>query len=126
MFKILVKGVIPHLYMYEISLTSKYMFKSLGKSYYRDRNVRANTKDRGQTIQGQQYFPFYQHVCDKSDDSQTSESQICIIHFLKGKCCTDGFCQYLKAIMVRCISKQSAVAEKVYIGVKLAVNLSEK
>ena len=49
-----------------------------------DRNARANTKDRGQTVQGQQYFPFYQHVCGKSDDSQISESQICIIHcFLK-------------------------------------------
>ena len=48
---------------------------------YWDRNVRANTKDRGQTVQGQQYFPFYQHVCGKSDDNQISESQICIILF---------------------------------------------
>ena len=40
------------------------------------------------------------------------------IIFFKGNCCTDGFCQYLKAVMVRCISKQSAVAEKFYIGVK--------
>ena len=45
--------------------------------------------------------------------------------FFKGNYCT-GFCQYLKAVMVKCISKQSAVAEKVYIGVKWAVNLSEK
>ena len=46
--------------------------------------------------------------------------------FFKGNCCIDGFCQYLKAVMVRCISKQSGVAENVCIGVKWAVNLSKK
>ena len=39
MFKILVKAVIPHLYKYEDSLTSKYMFKNLGKSCYRSINI---------------------------------------------------------------------------------------
>ena len=39
MFKILVKVVIPHLYRYKVSLTSKYMFKSLGKSCYRSLNI---------------------------------------------------------------------------------------
>ena len=39
MFKILVKGVIPHKYRYEVSLTSQYMFKSLGKSRYRSLNI---------------------------------------------------------------------------------------
>ena len=40
MFKILVKVVtIPHLYRYEVSITSKHMFKSLGKSCYRSQNI---------------------------------------------------------------------------------------
>ena len=39
MFKILVKDVIPHLYRYEVSLTSQYMFKSLGKSCYMSLNI---------------------------------------------------------------------------------------
>ena len=39
MSKILVKVVIPHLYRYEVSLTSKYMFKNLGKSCYRSLNI---------------------------------------------------------------------------------------
>ena len=39
MFKILVKGVIPHLYRYEVSLTRQYMFKSLDKSCYRSLNI---------------------------------------------------------------------------------------
>ena len=52
------------------------------------------------------------------NDSQISESQIGIIHFFfKGR---------LLSVLVGCISKQSAIAEKVYIGVKWAVNLSEK
>ena len=84
MFKILVKVVIPHLYRYEISLTSQYMFKSFGKSCcgsLKDRNVRANTNDRGQTVQGQQHFPFNQHVCGKSDDSQISKSLFSILFY---------------------------------------------
>ena len=39
MFKILVKVVIPHLYRYEVSLTSQHMFKSLGKSSYGPLNI---------------------------------------------------------------------------------------
>ena len=39
MFKILVKVDIPNYYRYEVSLTSKYMFKSLGKSCYRSLNI---------------------------------------------------------------------------------------
>ena len=39
MFKILRKCVIPHLFRYEVSLTSKYMFKDLGKSCYRSLNI---------------------------------------------------------------------------------------
>ena len=39
MFKISVKVFIPHLYRYEVSLTSKYMFKSLGNSCYRSLNI---------------------------------------------------------------------------------------
>ena len=39
MFKILVKVVIPNLYRYEVSLTSKYMFKDLGNSCYRSLNI---------------------------------------------------------------------------------------
>ena len=39
MFKILVIGVIPHLYRYGVSLTSKYMFKSLGKNCFRSLNI---------------------------------------------------------------------------------------
>ena len=39
MFKPLVKVVIPHLYRYEVSLTNKYMFKSLGKGCYRSLNI---------------------------------------------------------------------------------------
>ena len=45
---------------------------------------------------------------------------------IDGNCCRDGFCQYSKAVMVRCINKQSAVAEMVYIVVKWAVNLRSK
>ena len=33
-----------------------------------------------QTVQGQQYFPFYQHFCSKLDDSQISKSLICLTH----------------------------------------------
>ena len=100
MFTILVTVVIPHLYRYEVRLTNKYMFKSLGKRCYRSRNIGTGMLDQihrpCQTVQGQQYFPFYQHVCSKSDDSQISKSQICIIHFFfKDNCCPDGFCQYL-------------------------------
>ena len=39
MLKILVKVVIPHLYRYEVSLTSKYNVKNLGKSCYRSLNI---------------------------------------------------------------------------------------
>ena len=56
-----------------------------------------------------------------------SESQISIIHFFEMAAAAQiASNQYFKAVMVRCISKQSAVAEKVYIGVKWAVNLSKK
>ena len=88
MFKILVKVVKPHLYRYEVSLTSKYMFKNLSKSCYRSLSIGTGmleqilkTVQTGQTVQRQQYFPFYQHVCGKSGGSQISESQICIIQF---------------------------------------------
>ena len=37
--KILVKVVTPHLYRYEVSLTSKYIFTNLGKSCYRSLNI---------------------------------------------------------------------------------------
>ena len=93
---------------------------------YRGRKTTMQQQQQ-QIVQGQQYFPFYQHVCGRSDDSQISECQICIIHdFFKDNCCPDGYCQCLKTVMVSCIRKQSVVAEKVYIGVKWTVNLSEK
>ena len=46
MFKILVKVVIPHLYRYDLSLTSKYMFESLGKSCYRSLNFGAGMPEQ--------------------------------------------------------------------------------
>ena len=47
---------------------------------YRGRKTTMQQQQQQQTVQEQQYFPFYQHVLAKSDDSQISESQICIIH----------------------------------------------
>ena len=86
MFKILVKVVIPHLYKYEVSLTSKHIFKSLGKICYRSLSIGIGMSEqilktevrlfRGSSISHS--IPVFN---SKSDDSQISKSQICIIHF---------------------------------------------
>ena len=51
------------------------MFIILLNQYW-DRNILANTIDKGQTVQGQQYLPFCLHFCDKFADSQIIGSQI--------------------------------------------------
>ena len=85
MFKILVKGVIPHLYRYEVSLTSECMFKSLGRSCYKSLNIGTGMSEQVLKTEVRLFrdssISFYQHVYGKSDDSQINESQICIIHF---------------------------------------------
>ena len=62
------------------------MFKSIGKSSYKSLNIGTGMseqilKTKVRLFRDSSIFPFYQHVCGKSDDSQISESQICIIHF---------------------------------------------
>ena len=46
MFKILGKIVIPHIYRYEFSPTSKNMFKSLGKTCYTSLNIETGMSEQ--------------------------------------------------------------------------------
>ena len=77
MFKILVKGVVPHLYRYEVSLTSHNMFKSLGKSWYRSLNIETGMseqilKTEVRLFRDSSFFSILSACLWQSDDSQIS------------------------------------------------------
>ena len=60
------------------------MFKSLGKSCYRSLNIGMGMSEQRprSDCSGTAVFPILPaYVCGNSDESQISESQICIIHF---------------------------------------------
>ena len=71
---------------------------------------------------GTAVFPFCKHFRGKLDSGQISERKICLIYFFSMAVAAE------KASVgtLKRISKQLAIAKKVYSAVNWAVNLSEK
>ena len=78
------------IHRYEFILTSKQMFKIVGKRFNTSLNIETGMSKQIQTVQGQQCFPFCQYFCDKLVYSQITESYICLIYFFSGNCSRDG------------------------------------
>ena len=105
---------------YEFRLTSKSMFKIVGKRCNTSLNIGTGMSEQilyrsRSECSGTAVFPNLPVLCGKLSYSQITENESAF--FFNGNCCRDCIWQFFYAIMVRCISKAVSCSRKgLYCG----------